>query len=170
MTTTTYMVDKMELARMRGEAIAAGQQAYDQAIKQFFGHVPNRQERRSPEGKKAVKAAEQIREQAARACFEAALKKCPLAPVPTGATKSTVPELKRPTPEVFEAARQEFQNVQLDDSRNWTEDYPHENGNYQNFCYSCNRFFLGHKRRIICHDCSTAAAAKATTLTAGETA
>lgn len=160
------MVDKLELARMRGEAVQVGKDAYDQAIRQFFGHVPNRQERRSPDGKKAVKAAEQIRDRAARAYFEEQLKKCPVAPKPTE-SKSTVPELKRPSPEVFEAARQEFQNVQLDDSRNWTEDYPHENGEYQNFCYSCNRFFVGHKRRIICRDCSTAAAAKATTLTGG---
>jgi hypothetical protein len=164
------MVDKLELARMRGEAVEAGKSAYEQAIRQFFGRVPNRQERRSPEGKKAVKAAEQIREQAARACFEAALQKCPIAPAPaTSAAKSTVPELKRPSPEAIEAASAEFRGVSLEDSRNWTEDYPHENGNYQNLCYTCNRFFYGHKRRVICRDCTTAAASRATTLT-GDTA
>lgn len=39
-------------------------------------------------------------------------------------------------------------------SMNWTEDYPHENGNYCNTCGSCKRLFLGHKRRIRCRDCS----------------
>ena len=53
MTTTTYIVDKLELAHMRGEAVEVGKDAYDRAIRQFFGHVPNRQERRSPEGKMA---------------------------------------------------------------------------------------------------------------------
>jgi hypothetical protein len=38
----------------------------------------------------------------------------------------------------------------------WTEDFPHENGNYQNRCTDCGQLFLGHKRRMICKQCSGA--------------
>jgi hypothetical protein len=38
--------------------------------------------------------------------------------------------------------------------RNWVEDYEHENGNYLNFCGQCSRRFFGHKRRVICKECS----------------
>lgn len=40
-----------------------------------------------------------------------------------------------------------------DSPRNWTEDYPHENGNYICFCKTCNNTFIGHKRRILCKEC-----------------
>lgn len=36
---------------------------------------------------------------------------------------------------------------------NWTEDFPHENGNYQNKCRECGNEFLGHKRRVVCKLC-----------------
>lgn len=37
--------------------------------------------------------------------------------------------------------------------RNWTEDYPHENGNYLNTCGKCKEPFMGHKRRVRCKLC-----------------
>lgn len=37
---------------------------------------------------------------------------------------------------------------------NWTEDYPHENGNYINTCVECKMPFKGHKRRPICKMCN----------------
>jgi hypothetical protein len=40
--------------------------------------------------------------------------------------------------------------------RDWTEDFPHENGNYMCRCCVCKRLFAGHKRRVVCKTCSTA--------------
>jgi hypothetical protein len=40
---------------------------------------------------------------------------------------------------------------------NWPEDFSHENGNYQCLCCSCNKVFVGHKRRVVCKQCSTEA-------------
>ena len=37
--------------------------------------------------------------------------------------------------------------------RNWTEDFTHENGNYNNTCMYCDKNFIGHKRRIVCKLC-----------------
>ena len=37
----------------------------------------------------------------------------------------------------------------------WAEDAAHENGKYQNRCFSCGNMFVGHKRRVqckVCHD------------------
>jgi hypothetical protein len=42
-------------------------------------------------------------------------------------------------------------------SRDWTEDFSHENGNYSNKCISCGNSFNGHKRRIECKLCVKAA-------------
>lgn len=39
-------------------------------------------------------------------------------------------------------------------SRDWTEDFQHENGNYMNLCCRCNESFSGHKRRNICRICA----------------
>lgn len=41
-----------------------------------------------------------------------------------------------------------------DRDRDWKEDFPHENGRYQNGCTICHELFLGHKRRIVCKKCS----------------
>lgn len=41
-----------------------------------------------------------------------------------------------------------------DDSRNWPDDFAHENGNYQVRCVSCGGIFLGHKRRTTCRVCA----------------
>jgi hypothetical protein len=38
--------------------------------------------------------------------------------------------------------------------RDWPEDFPHENGVYNNWCCSCKKNFLGYKRRVICKLCS----------------
>lgn len=35
----------------------------------------------------------------------------------------------------------------------WLEDADHENGKYQCQCCHCNRFFIGHKRRVVCAQC-----------------
>jgi hypothetical protein len=40
-----------------------------------------------------------------------------------------------------------------DSKRNFTEDFKHENGNYENICHTCGNRFLGHKRRITCKEC-----------------
>ena len=32
----------------------------------------------------------------------------------------------------------------------WPEDFSHENGNYENRCFSCGELFRGHKRRVQC--------------------
>lgn len=39
--------------------------------------------------------------------------------------------------------------------RDWSEDFNHENGNYQNLCYNCQKTFIGHKRRVVCKLCVT---------------
>ena len=38
-------------------------------------------------------------------------------------------------------------------TRDWTEDFAHENGQYQCKCLRCGEFFTGHKRRVICKAC-----------------
>lgn len=38
--------------------------------------------------------------------------------------------------------------------RDWTEDFPHENGSYRNQCVKCCNFFTGHKRRVVCRLCA----------------
>ncbi len=39
--------------------------------------------------------------------------------------------------------------------KNWEEDYPDENGCYQNRCMVCGELFFGHKYRRICKICLT---------------
>ena len=39
-------------------------------------------------------------------------------------------------------------------NRNWIEDAPHENGNYECLCCECDQVFIGHKRRVLCKLCS----------------
>lgn len=46
--------------------------------------------------------------------------------------------------------------MEHDKSRNWTEDFGHENGNYECHCVECKQSFVGHKRRVLCKVCSTA--------------
>jgi len=36
----------------------------------------------------------------------------------------------------------------------WSEDFAHENGNYENRCSDCGIGFMGHKRRTICKVCA----------------
>ena len=48
--------------------------------------------------------------------------------------------------------------IQGTDSKDWTEDFAHENGNYQNKCSTCNALFMGHKRRVTCRECVSPAA------------
>lgn len=38
-------------------------------------------------------------------------------------------------------------------SRDWPEDYAHENGSYWNRCCLCSNNFIGYKRRIVCKLC-----------------
>ncbi len=38
--------------------------------------------------------------------------------------------------------------------RDWTEDFPHENGNYNCKCLMCGEMFIGHKRRFTCRVCA----------------
>ena len=37
--------------------------------------------------------------------------------------------------------------------RDWTEDFSHENGMYENICHVCHLSFCGHKRRVVCKKC-----------------
>jgi len=46
-------------------------------------------------------------------------------------------------------------------SRNWLEDFDHDNGCYENACVSCRATFFGHKRRVTCKICSALATATA---------
>lgn len=39
--------------------------------------------------------------------------------------------------------------------RNWSQDFSHENGMYENICLHCTKHFLGHKRRMVCLKCAT---------------
>lgn len=39
--------------------------------------------------------------------------------------------------------------------RDYTEDFPLENGNYMCKCFGCKQLFTGHKRRVVCKRCST---------------
>jgi hypothetical protein len=38
--------------------------------------------------------------------------------------------------------------------RDWSEDFLHENGVYNNWCCRCQKTFLGYKRRVVCKLCS----------------
>lgn len=40
-------------------------------------------------------------------------------------------------------------------SKDWTEDFTHENGNYINTCVDCRESFWGHKRRVVCKECNS---------------
>lgn len=40
-------------------------------------------------------------------------------------------------------------------SGDWSEDFGHENGNYQRRCVSCGELFIGHKRRVTCKVCAS---------------
>ena len=44
----------------------------------------------------------------------------------------------------------------------WSEDFAHESGNYENRCSECGIGFMGHKRRFVCKVCATREAASAT--------
>lgn len=46
-------------------------------------------------------------------------------------------------------------------ARDWSEDFPHENGNYQNKCNTCEKLFMGHKRRGTCKLCAAPATEQA---------
>jgi len=46
-------------------------------------------------------------------------------------------------------------------ARDWTEDFAHENGNYQCACVQCGEHFFGHKRRVVCKACFAAPQASA---------
>jgi hypothetical protein len=43
---------------------------------------------------------------------------------------------------------------EADASRDWPEDFPHENGQYMNTCHVCKNTFIGHKRRVVCKVCN----------------
>jgi hypothetical protein len=42
-------------------------------------------------------------------------------------------------------------------ARDWTEDFGHENGNYESICWRCGDTFIGHKRRVACKVCASSA-------------
>ncbi len=44
-------------------------------------------------------------------------------------------------------------------SKDWPEDFSHENGNYSCKCCYCSVQFRAHKRRVVCKDCANKAKA-----------
>ena len=44
----------------------------------------------------------------------------------------------------------------IDNTKDWTEDFTDENGNYICRCIQCQETFTGHKRRVICKECDIA--------------
>ena len=53
------------------------------------------------------------------------------------------------------AARPAVAVIQTESTRDWTEDFTHENGQYLNECVHCGHTFTGHKRRVSCRSCSS---------------
>ena len=51
--------------------------------------------------------------------------------------------------------RQNLIEVLEESPRNWSEDFPHENGMYMCRCVKCREYFYGHKRRVVCKVCQT---------------
>ena len=45
--------------------------------------------------------------------------------------------------------------VDLDNPRNWPEDFEHENGMYYCRCVHCKEQFIGYKRRVVCKECDS---------------
>lgn len=43
--------------------------------------------------------------------------------------------------------------VEQESERNFPEDKALENGNYTNLCCNCGKWFIGHKRRVLCKVC-----------------
>jgi len=43
----------------------------------------------------------------------------------------------------------------FDSSKNWKEDYAHENGQYVCCCVKCETYFFGYKRRLVCKECDS---------------
>ena len=64
------------------------------------------------------------------------------------------PEKLRSVPSQF-PLKDEPDNPVAATPRDWVEDFPLENGNYENKCIKCDHTFIGHKRRHICKDCYT---------------
>lgn len=50
--------------------------------------------------------------------------------------------------------------------RDWVEDFSYDNGRYGHKCVLCGFEFTGHKRRVICKECSTKADEKPAKITA----
>jgi len=59
-----------------------------------------------------------------------------------------------PTPERGASVEIEPQSSFLR-PQDFSEDFSHENGNYQCRCYRCGHTFVGHKRRVTCKLCVT---------------
>lgn len=38
--------------------------------------------------------------------------------------------------------------------KDWVQDFSHENGCYLNTCIECKMEFKGHKRRVVCKECT----------------
>lgn len=72
------------------------------------------------------------------------------------------PEKREPHNDPFEVEitsdlGKEIQKVigsNIPESKNWTEDYHLENGQYLNTCCHCKSTFIGYKRRVVCKECA----------------
>lgn len=42
----------------------------------------------------------------------------------------------------------------MNNPRDWSEDFGHENGRYMCQCFICDSTFFGHKRRVVCKQCA----------------
>lgn len=54
----------------------------------------------------------------------------------------------------------ESEGIARVESRDWTEDFSHENGNYSCQCCQCNQTFVGHKRMVVCKLCALSTLAR----------
>lgn len=74
----------------------------------------------------------------------------------------TLPAIKYDPVRIFAAGGGKIEPLPIDDddtvpdSRNWTEDFDHENGQYMHICIDCTNEFHGHKRRVLCKLCRDA--------------
>ena len=53
----------------------------------------------------------------------------------------------------FKEALECLKQSNLEESKHWTQDYPYENGKYQNMCRTCEQLFFGYKHRRVCRNC-----------------
>lgn len=61
---------------------------------------------------------------------------------------------------VLQGVKELADKAPMETHHDWTEDFSHENGNYNCKCLHCGCIFVGHKRRVQCKACSFIAASR----------